>query len=109
MTDDRTSDWPRVQLHIVSGKGGTGKTTVAAALALALASKGKSTCKVSGARALGIAADTKTEYVETACADGLPGYVIAFDDSSDAVKDLITCGAASGLGGGCKLPTNMKK
>lgn len=36
-----TSDWPGVILHVVSGKGGTGKTTVAAALALALASGGK--------------------------------------------------------------------
>lgn len=34
-------DWPAVRLHVVSGKGGTGKTTVAAALALALASSGK--------------------------------------------------------------------
>jgi anion-transporting ArsA/GET3 family ATPase len=30
-----------VRLHVVTGKGGTGKTTVAAALALALASRGK--------------------------------------------------------------------
>ena len=29
------SDWPRVRLHVVTGKGGTGKSTVAAALALA--------------------------------------------------------------------------
>ena len=36
-----TSDWPDVMLHVVSGKGGTGKTTVAAALALALASGGQ--------------------------------------------------------------------
>ena len=35
------SDFPSVRLHVVSGKGGTGKTTVAAALALALASEGK--------------------------------------------------------------------
>ena len=35
------SDWPRVRLHIVTGKGGTGKTTVAASLALALASSGQ--------------------------------------------------------------------
>jgi len=34
-------DWPDVLLHVVSGKGGTGKTTVAAALALALASDGR--------------------------------------------------------------------
>ncbi len=35
--------WPGVDLHVVSGKGGTGKTTVAAALALALARDGKRT------------------------------------------------------------------
>ena len=34
-------NWSRVRLHVVSGKGGTGKTTVAAALALALARGGK--------------------------------------------------------------------
>ena len=32
------ADWPDVRLHVVTGKGGTGKTTVAAALALTLAS-----------------------------------------------------------------------
>lgn len=35
--------WPGVDLHVVSGKGGTGKTTVAASLALALAHGGKRT------------------------------------------------------------------
>ncbi len=35
-------DWAGVRLHVVTGKGGTGKTTVAAALALALASGGSS-------------------------------------------------------------------
>lgn len=35
--------WPGVALHVVSGKGGTGKTTVAAALALALAKDGRRT------------------------------------------------------------------
>ena len=38
--DAVTPDWPGVRLHVVSGKGGTGKTTVAAALALALAADG---------------------------------------------------------------------
>jgi anion-transporting ArsA/GET3 family ATPase len=39
-----------VRLHIVSGKGGTGKTTVAAALALALASEGRRVllCEIEG-------------------------------------------------------------
>lgn len=32
--------WPGVRLHVVSGKGGTGKTTVASALAIALATGG---------------------------------------------------------------------
>ncbi|WP_030924173.1 ArsA-related P-loop ATPase [Streptosporangium amethystogenes] len=36
----RDTDWDGVRLHVVTGKGGTGKTTVAAALALALAAGG---------------------------------------------------------------------
>ncbi|WP_035847579.1 ArsA-related P-loop ATPase [Kitasatospora azatica] len=36
-------DWEGVRLHVVSGKGGTGKTTLAAALALALAAEGRRT------------------------------------------------------------------
>ncbi|HET7529616.1 MAG TPA: ArsA-related P-loop ATPase [Mycobacteriales bacterium] len=35
------SDFPSVKLHVVTGKGGTGKTTVAASLALALAAGGR--------------------------------------------------------------------
>lgn len=38
--------WPDVNLHVVSGKGGTGKTTVAAALALSLARGGRRTLLV---------------------------------------------------------------
>jgi len=34
-------DWDAVRLHVVTGKGGTGKTTVSGALALALASGGR--------------------------------------------------------------------
>ncbi|HEX4060514.1 MAG TPA: ArsA-related P-loop ATPase [Streptosporangiaceae bacterium] len=37
----RDTDWDGVRLHVVTGKGGTGKTTVAAALALALARNGR--------------------------------------------------------------------
>src|ERR1700758_2077420 len=37
----RDTDWEGVRLHVVTGKGGTGKTTVAGALALALAPGGK--------------------------------------------------------------------
>ena len=35
------SDWPDTLLHVVSGKGGTGKSTVAASLALSLAHDGR--------------------------------------------------------------------
>ncbi|MEO3937751.1 ArsA-related P-loop ATPase [Dermatophilaceae bacterium Soc4.6] len=41
MPDPSSLPWARARLHVVTGKGGTGKTTVAAALALALASGGK--------------------------------------------------------------------
>jgi anion-transporting ArsA/GET3 family ATPase len=49
-TPTRETPWDDVRLHVVTGKGGTGKTTVAAALALALASRGKTVllCEVEG-------------------------------------------------------------
>jgi len=37
---DTAPDWDGVRLHVVTGKGGTGKSTVAASLALGLASRG---------------------------------------------------------------------
>ncbi len=41
--DGGRGDWGDVRVHVVTGKGGTGKTTVAAALALALATDGRRT------------------------------------------------------------------
>lgn len=40
VTSTPAGDWSTVRLHVVSGKGGTGKTTVAAAMAIALATGG---------------------------------------------------------------------
>ncbi|MET0865047.1 MAG: ArsA-related P-loop ATPase [Nakamurella sp.] len=40
-TQPWTADCRRARLHVITGKGGTGKTTVAAALALALATNGR--------------------------------------------------------------------
>ncbi|MSV42919.1 MAG: AAA family ATPase [Actinobacteria bacterium] len=37
---DREVDWDGVRLHVITGKGGTGKTTAAASLAIALATGG---------------------------------------------------------------------
>lgn len=44
------ADQPPIRLHIVSGKGGTGKTTVAASLAVSIAEQGKQVllCEVEG-------------------------------------------------------------
>ena len=69
------SDWPRVQLHVVTGKGGTGKSTVAAALALALAGSGRSVllCEVEGRQGIARMFDVDPlPYEERRLTRGLP-------------------------------------
>lgn len=69
-----SSDWPQVQLHVVTGKGGTGKSTVAAALALGLASHGKNVllCEVEGRQGVARMFDVDPlPYAETRIATGL--------------------------------------
>jgi anion-transporting ArsA/GET3 family ATPase len=51
----RDTDWNGVRLHVVTGKGGTGKTTVAAALALALAHGGRKVLLIEAEGRQGIA------------------------------------------------------
>jgi anion-transporting ArsA/GET3 family ATPase len=68
-------DWPRVELHVVTGKGGTGKSTVAAALALSLASSGKNVllCEVEGRQGIAQLFDVPPlPYEERKIAAGLP-------------------------------------
>jgi anion-transporting ArsA/GET3 family ATPase len=68
------SDWSRVRLHVVTGKGGTGKSTVAAALALALASHGKNVllCEVEGRQGIARMFDVDPlPYAERRIATGL--------------------------------------
>ncbi|MGD9958570.1 ArsA-related P-loop ATPase [Nocardioides sp.] len=63
-----------VKLHIVTGKGGTGKSTVAAALALALASTGKDVllCEVEGRQGIAQLFDVPPlPYAEQRIATGL--------------------------------------
>ncbi|SFB21909.1 Anion-transporting ATPase, ArsA/GET3 family [Nocardioides alpinus] len=69
------SDWPKVRLHVVTGKGGTGKSTVAAALALALATSGKNVllCEVEGRQGIARMFDVDPlPYEERRIAKGAP-------------------------------------
>jgi anion-transporting ArsA/GET3 family ATPase len=69
------SDWSKVQLHVVTGKGGTGKSTVASALALALAHKGKNVllCEVEGRQGIARMFDVDPlPYGERRLTTGLP-------------------------------------
>ncbi|WP_235529445.1 ArsA-related P-loop ATPase [Nocardioides sp. Soil774] len=72
---DRSVDWPQVRLHVVTGKGGTGKSTVAAALALALATSGRNVllCEVEGRQGIARMFDVDPlPYEETRISKGAP-------------------------------------
>ncbi|MFV2099463.1 ArsA-related P-loop ATPase [Micromonospora sp. LOL_024] len=72
--DRAGTDWP-ARLHVVTGKGGTGKTSVAAALALGMAAGGRRTLLVEAEGRQGIAQLFGTEplpYAELHLADA-PG------------------------------------
>jgi len=89
------TDWGGVRLHIVSGKGGTGKTTVAAALALALASSGKHVllCEVEDRQGIARIFDVPPlPYQERRIAsgpnDGGDVYALAIDTKSALLEYL---------------------
>jgi anion-transporting ArsA/GET3 family ATPase len=89
------SDWPKVLLHIVSGKGGTGKSSVAAALALSLASTGKNVllCEVEGRQGIAQLFDVPPlPYEERRIAqgpdDGGDVYALTIDAESAMVEYL---------------------
>ena len=89
---DHPSDWPGVQLHIVTGKGGTGKSTVAAALALALASRGKTVllCEVEGRQGIAQLFDVPPlPYEERRIARGTTGAGDVYAMSIDAESALL--------------------
>ncbi len=95
MKQRRKTDWPRVELHVVSGKGGTGKTTVAAALALGLASRGKQVllCEVEGRQGIAQLFDVPPlPYEERRIAQGLDDggdvYALAIDAESAMLEYL---------------------
>jgi anion-transporting ArsA/GET3 family ATPase len=82
------------QLHVVTGKGGTGKTTVAAALAMALAGEGKKVllCEVEGRQGIAQLFDVPPlPYEERKIAVGLGGgsvYALAIDPESALLEYL---------------------
>lgn len=82
---------PSTRLHIVSGKGGTGKTTVAAALALALAAGGKKVllCEVEGRQGIASLFDVAPlPYAERRIAVG-PDHGAVFALAIDAEAALL--------------------
>ena len=88
-SSDHDTDWPRVQLHIVTGKGGTGKTTVAASLALALASRGQQVllCEVENRQGIAQLFDVPPlPYEERRIARGADGQGAAGDVYALAIE-----------------------
>jgi anion-transporting ArsA/GET3 family ATPase len=88
------SDFPAVKLHVVSGKGGTGKTTVAASLALALAAGGRQVLltEVEGRQGIAQLFDTPPlPYEERRVAVGRGGgevYALAIDPEQALLEYL---------------------
>jgi anion-transporting ArsA/GET3 family ATPase len=82
------------QLHVVTGKGGTGKTTVAAALAMSLAGQGKKVllCEVEGRQGIAQLFDVPPlPYEERRIAVGLGGgevYALAIDPEAALLEYL---------------------
>lgn len=77
-----------------------------AALNQQLRAQNKSSCAVSGVNPIGFTA--AASYLEVACADGAPGWVLEYDRWKGAPKNVLSCAQARGIGGGCKLPTNRQ-
>ncbi|MHB8528840.1 MAG: hypothetical protein ACYC8V_04915 [Caulobacteraceae bacterium] len=72
-----------------------------------LKSLGKTSCVVSNSRVVGLSADQRG-YVEVACADRLPGFMIQYALNPLAAKTVLPCSEAKGIAGGCTLPGNVK-
>jgi hypothetical protein len=85
----------------------TPDTAVYPALNEQLKAKGKTSCVVSGARGMGRTAQGE-DFVEVACADGGPGWVLDYPAGAIQPGSLLNCAQAATVGG-CQLPTNVKR
>jgi anion-transporting ArsA/GET3 family ATPase len=89
-----TSTLLDARLHIVTGKGGTGKTTVAAALALALAGRGRRVllCEIEGRQGIASVFDVAPlPYIERRIAIGTDGgeiWALAIDAEAALLEYL---------------------
>ena len=93
--NENRTDWDGVRLHVVTGKGGTGKTTAAASLALAIASSGKRVllCEVEGRQGIAQLFDVPPlPYQERRIASGPDNggdvYALAIDPESALLEYL---------------------
>ena len=105
MTTTTRTNLPQHTLHIVSGKGGTGKTTIAAALACALATSGRRVllCEVEGRHGIselfGMAPLVKAEE-RRLCRTPAGGLVFGLSiDAEDALLEYLETFYHLGLAG----------
>jgi hypothetical protein len=68
---------------------------------------GKTSCAVSGEKVVGTTAE-QTGYIEVACADGNPGYMISYQLPSMTPKEATACSISKEIAGGCTMPANAK-
>jgi hypothetical protein len=73
-----------------------------------LRAKGRTSCTVSGARPFA-KTDDGSDFVEVACSDGNPGWVMVYPSQTRAPSELRSCGEVANTAGGCQLPTNRKR
>lgn len=72
-----------------------------------LKARGRGTCEVNGVRPLGV--NATNAFLEVSCSDGAPGWVLSYPKGVNTPDDLLSCGQARGIGGGCKMPTNQRQ
>jgi hypothetical protein len=69
---------------------------------------GKTSCVVSSSSVFGKTKDN-FGYIEVACADGTPGFLIGYTLPAMTPSEAVACGHAKFIGGGCTLPGNTKR